>query len=92
MKHVLATEGKWVLWGEHPPRRVRPAHVTTLTGPPTEVVYSSPSEMYVDKNATGPHNGMSWCNAYTERHAASNAARPGTTIRVAGGVYTPSVT
>ncbi|MFH1111095.1 MAG: hypothetical protein V1790_18150 [Planctomycetota bacterium] len=44
--------------------------------------------LYVDANAGGPtHNGSSWCSAYLELQPVLSVAAPGTTIRVADGVY-----
>jgi len=46
---------------------------------------------YVDQNATGPvHDGSSWCSGFLGLSDALLIAEPCATIRVAGGVYTPS--
>ena len=46
--------------------------------------------VYVDINATlSPHDGSSWCHAYTDLQAALDAATAVTDIRVADGVYRP---
>jgi predicted outer membrane repeat protein len=47
------------------------------------------SVIYVDDNASGADDGSSWCDAYPDLQDALAAAGPGTTIRVAGGTYTP---
>lgn len=49
--------------------------------------------IYVDQDATGPvHDGQSWCTAYQTLTPALQAAGPGDSVRVAGGVYTPDTT
>jgi len=49
--------------------------------------------LYVDANASGPtHDGSRWCNAYLQLQPALVLATPGTTIRVADGVYRPDPT
>jgi predicted outer membrane repeat protein len=46
--------------------------------------------VYVDAQATGaPHDGSSWCNAFTTLDEALAVALPGDRIAVADGTYTP---
>ncbi len=55
--------------------------------PANPIVNGGPN-WYVDKNATGAHNGTSWADAYTT-FASINWAliQPGHTVWVSGGVY-----
>ncbi len=50
------------------------------------------TSLHVDANASGANDGTSWCDAFTRLQDALDAAPPGTTVRVAHGVYTPSTT
>lgn len=51
------------------------------------------SIIHVDSSANAPpHNGISWCNAYLDLNSALTAATPGTTIRIAKGIYRPNPT
>ncbi len=48
--------------------------------------------IYVDGNADQePHDGSDWCHAFVELHEALAIATFGTEIRIADGVYRPSV-
>lgn len=57
----------------------------------TSVGFAQPV-LYVDANATGANNGLSWCGAFARlQDALAIATAPGgvTEIRIAGGVYRP---
>jgi hypothetical protein len=45
--------------------------------------------IYVDCNASGENNGTSWIDAFNNLQDALRLARPGSTINVAQGSYTP---
>jgi len=47
------------------------------------------ADIYVDSDAPGTNNGSSWLNAFNYLQDGLVAARPGDTIKVAQGVYTP---
>lgn len=53
-------------------------------------IATPPSVLYVNKNATGLNNGLSWANAFTDLQAAFY--RCSDTIKVAMGNYSPSTT
>ena len=54
------------------------------------VQISIPGIIYVDRNATGAKNGISWANAYTDLQAALDKAVTGDQIWVAEGIYKPT--
>ncbi len=45
--------------------------------------------VYVDADATGPHDGTTWCNAFLTLQDALGVAVPGDAVRVADGTYMP---
>lgn len=47
--------------------------------------------LYVDQRAAGANTGRSWTDAFTNLSAAMGAAGYGQTIKVAGGLYKPSI-
>ena len=47
------------------------------------------AEIYVDADAPGANNGLSWVNAFNDLQDGLAAAWPGDIIKVAQGVYTP---
>jgi hypothetical protein len=60
----------------------------TFTSDSQQILNAGGPNWYVDKNATGAHNGTSWADAYTT-FASINWAliQPGHTVWVSGGVY-----
>lgn len=46
--------------------------------------------IYVDPRATGSGGGSSWADAFTDLKTALGVATAGNTIRIAGGIYTPT--
>ncbi len=63
---------------------------TLISSPICQAVVITP--IYVDKNATGANNGLSWSDAYTTIAAALSAATTGKQIWVKAGTYTESIT
>ena len=53
-------------------------------------IIAQPSVLFVNKNATGLNNGLSWANAFTDLQVAFY--RCSDTIKVAMGNYSPSIT
>ncbi len=53
-------------------------------------ITAQPNVLYVNKNATGLNNGLSWANAFTDLQAAFYSCSD--TIKVAMGNYSPSTT
>ena len=51
---------------------------------------SMKATIYVDINATGSNNGISWTNAYTSLQSAISTASSGDEVWVAKGTYKPS--
>ena len=70
------------------PRALRTMSVALALGVST----ASAQTLYVDNDATGPHDGASWCNAFTELYEALDAASSGAVVRVANGTYFPDTT
>jgi hypothetical protein len=51
---------------------------------------ASAKTIYVNRNATGSNNGVSWLNAYTSLQSAISAATSGDQVWIATGTYKPN--